>query len=227
MPIDADWYLAVFERRDVIEEMLPDKLDISGWYLRKTLRLFSKCNVALNEWLGSPIEYCAAPGFRAELAGLMPAYFNPIAATHHYRRMAEQALPRVSRSAASASRSCSMRCAHCWRAAGLLTRSRNRRPNLPTRRARMGIGRRASVDRYSIARKVRAIEGAPARCRGAHRGVAARAEAYKAARKRSIPTPRARPSLDRGCRSRLTPRLTGSASPPARPRSCRCARRRT
>ena len=26
-----DWYLSVFEARDVIEEMLPDQLDISGW----------------------------------------------------------------------------------------------------------------------------------------------------------------------------------------------------
>lgn len=87
-----DWYLSVFEQRDVIEEMLPDKLDLSGWELRKTLRLFSKCNLALNEWLGSPMVYSEAPGFRAELTALMPAYFNPIAATHHYRRMAEQAM---------------------------------------------------------------------------------------------------------------------------------------
>jgi predicted nucleotidyltransferase len=87
-----DWYVSVFEQRDVIEEMLPDALDVSGWDLRKALRLFGKCNLALNEWLSSPIIYSEAPGFRAELAALMPAYFNPIAATHHYRRMAEQAL---------------------------------------------------------------------------------------------------------------------------------------
>lgn len=87
-----DWYLSVFEQRDVIEEMLPDKLDISGWDLRKALRLFSKCNVALNEWLSSPIVYAETPGFRSALAALMPAYFNPVAALHHYRRMAEHAL---------------------------------------------------------------------------------------------------------------------------------------
>jgi predicted nucleotidyltransferase len=87
-----DWYLSVFEQRDVIEEMLPDKLDVSGWDLRKTLRLFSKCNVALNEWLGSPIVYGERPGFRSALQALTPTYFNPVAATHHYRRMAEQAL---------------------------------------------------------------------------------------------------------------------------------------
>jgi predicted nucleotidyltransferase len=89
---DRDWYLSVFESRDVIEEMLPDRLDISGWDLRKTLRLFSKCNLALNEWLGSPITYSEVPEFRRQLLDLIPQYFNPIAALHHYRSMADRAL---------------------------------------------------------------------------------------------------------------------------------------
>src|SRR5262245_54784292 len=87
-----DWYLSVFETRDVIEEMLPDQLDVSGWDLRKTLRLFSKCNLALNEWLGSPIVYSEVPAFHARLASLIPDYFNPIAAIYHYRSMADRAL---------------------------------------------------------------------------------------------------------------------------------------
>jgi predicted nucleotidyltransferase len=89
---DRDWYLSVFESRDVIEEMLPDRLDISGWDLRKTLRLFSKCNLALNEWLGSPITYSEVPEFRRQLLDLIPHFFNPIAAIHHYRSMADRAL---------------------------------------------------------------------------------------------------------------------------------------
>jgi predicted nucleotidyltransferase len=84
-----DWYLSVFEQRDVIEEMLPGDLDISGWDLRKSLRLFSKCNLALNEWFGSPLIYSEIAEFRAQLAALIPTYFNPIAGIHHYRRMAE------------------------------------------------------------------------------------------------------------------------------------------
>jgi predicted nucleotidyltransferase len=48
-----EWYLSVFEQRDVIEVAGPDPLDASGWELRKALRLFSKCNLALNEWLNS------------------------------------------------------------------------------------------------------------------------------------------------------------------------------
>jgi len=87
----SEWYLSVFESRDVIEEMLPDSLDVSGWDLRKTLRLFSKCNLALNEWLGSPIVYRETE-FRAALAQEIPNYFNGIAAVHHYRSMAERSL---------------------------------------------------------------------------------------------------------------------------------------
>lgn len=87
-----DWYLSVFEHRDVIEKMLEGDLDISGWDLRKTLRLFSKCNLALNEWIGSPIIYGGVAEFRTQLAALMPVHFNPIAGLHHYRRTAEQML---------------------------------------------------------------------------------------------------------------------------------------
>jgi predicted nucleotidyltransferase len=86
------WYLTVFESRDVIEKMLPGELDVSGWDLRKSLRLFSKCNLALNEWLGSPVVYSETSEFRSELRALIPMFFNPTRATHHYRSMAKQAL---------------------------------------------------------------------------------------------------------------------------------------
>ena len=87
-----DWYISVAASRDVIEEMLPGDLDVSGWDLRKTLRLFEKCNIALNEWLGSPIVYRQAPTFRKQLLRLMPSYFNPMAGLHHYRSMAVRTL---------------------------------------------------------------------------------------------------------------------------------------
>jgi predicted nucleotidyltransferase len=86
-----DWYVSVVEPRDVIEQMLPGDLDMSGWDLRKTLRLFSKCNLALNEWLGSPIVYSKVTAFRSQLLELMPRYFNPIAGIHHYRSMSIRA----------------------------------------------------------------------------------------------------------------------------------------
>lgn len=89
---EPEWYVSIAEPRDVIERMLPGDLDVSGWDLRKTLRLFAKCNLALNEWIGSPITYAEAPEFRRELGGLLPAFFNPIAAMNHYHNMAERTL---------------------------------------------------------------------------------------------------------------------------------------
>ena len=86
-----DWYLSVIEERDVIERMLPGDLDVSGWDLRKTLRLFARCNLALNEWLGSPLTYIEETGFRTGLAPLIPKFFNPIAGMYHYRKMAQAA----------------------------------------------------------------------------------------------------------------------------------------
>ena len=52
-----DWYLSVENRRDVIELPLSDELDVSGWELRKALRLLRKSNPPLLEWLKSPIVY--------------------------------------------------------------------------------------------------------------------------------------------------------------------------
>jgi predicted nucleotidyltransferase len=89
---EADWYSTIFEDRDVIEKMLPGDLDVSGWELRKSLRLFSKCNLALNEWIGSPVLYHDAHGFRSALNTLIPAFFNPMGAIHHYKSMAKQSL---------------------------------------------------------------------------------------------------------------------------------------
>lgn len=88
----TDWYVSIAEPRDVIEAMLPGDLDLCGWDLRKTLRLFAKCNLALNEWIGSPLSYAEAPEFRRQLAELIPTFFNPIAAMNHYCNMAERAL---------------------------------------------------------------------------------------------------------------------------------------
>jgi predicted nucleotidyltransferase len=87
-----DWYLRVFEQRDVIEPQGEGLLDPSGWELRKALRLFSKCNLALNEWLNSPIVYRETEGLRCQLQALIPAFFNPIAAINHYLSMARPAL---------------------------------------------------------------------------------------------------------------------------------------
>lgn len=86
-----EWYLSVFEQRDVIEVMGPDLLDASGWELRKALRLFAKCNLPLNEWFNSPLVYRENPDFQRLMQSLMADFFNPIAAVHHYLSMARTA----------------------------------------------------------------------------------------------------------------------------------------
>jgi uncharacterized protein len=84
-----DWYFRIDEPRDVIEAMLPGDLDLSGWDLRKTLRLFQRCNLALNEWLDSPIIYLERGDLAARMRELLPAAFRAPAGYHHYLRMAQ------------------------------------------------------------------------------------------------------------------------------------------
>ena len=42
-----DWYLSIDQKRDVIERPISDELDLSGWELRKALRLLRKSNPPL------------------------------------------------------------------------------------------------------------------------------------------------------------------------------------
>lgn len=80
-------YLGIDEQRDVIELPINDLLDISGWELRKALRLFRKSNAPLLEWLQSPIVYAQQDDFILELKSLMSQYFSPRATMHHYLSM--------------------------------------------------------------------------------------------------------------------------------------------
>ena len=87
-----DWYLSTDAApKDTIETMLPGDLDISAWALRKALRLFAGCNLPFCEWLTSPIQYFAVPGFLEEMREMLPKFFNPVKATHHYLSLAKQA----------------------------------------------------------------------------------------------------------------------------------------
>ena len=52
-----DWYLSLERRQDVIECLIVDDLDVSGWDVRKALQLLLKANSTLVEWLTSPIRY--------------------------------------------------------------------------------------------------------------------------------------------------------------------------
>ena len=85
-----EWYLSVLEGRDVIETPLDEHgLDIAGWDLRKTLRLFLKSNPALYEWLVSPIVYRDAEGFAADLRALAERAYSRRALAEHYLKISE------------------------------------------------------------------------------------------------------------------------------------------
>lgn len=88
-----DWYLMIEETpKDTIEAMLPNDLDISAWELRKALRQFAKGNLSLFEWFGSPIIYESDARFMAEMVSLIPDFFNPVKAMHHYLAIHDKAM---------------------------------------------------------------------------------------------------------------------------------------
>lgn len=83
-----DWYLSVDNHRDVIERPISDDLDISGWELRKALRLLRKSNPPLLEWLKSPVVYAHDGAFLAGFRELAAGYYSPVRCFAHYLHMA-------------------------------------------------------------------------------------------------------------------------------------------
>jgi predicted nucleotidyltransferase len=83
-----DWYLSIEDHRDVIEETVSKDLDISGWELRKALRLLRKSNPPLLEWLKSPVVYAEDETFIDPFRVLASAYGSPSRCFRHYLHMA-------------------------------------------------------------------------------------------------------------------------------------------
>lgn len=86
-----DWYLSVDleGRSDVFERPITDNLDVSGWDLRKALKLLRKSNPPLLEWLNSPIVYVEVSDIGRRLRELIPEFYSPIACGYHYLHMAQ------------------------------------------------------------------------------------------------------------------------------------------
>ncbi|MFH0895617.1 MAG: nucleotidyltransferase domain-containing protein [Bacteroidota bacterium] len=84
-----DWYLRIDDNKDSLEEILPNEIDLSGWELKKALKLFRKSNPPLLEWLRSPIVYMQQYSTADKLRVLLKDYFNPKSCIHHYLHMAE------------------------------------------------------------------------------------------------------------------------------------------
>lgn len=83
-----DWYLSVEEKKDNIETILPNDIDLAGWEMRKALLLFRKSNPPMLEWLRSPIVYKEALSTAVQLREAMKIYFNPKSCLYHYLNMA-------------------------------------------------------------------------------------------------------------------------------------------
>ena len=84
-----EFYLSIDKGRDVIEKEITDNMDLSGWDLKKTLKLFLKSNPPLFEWLQSPIVYMKKYSVYEKLKLLLPIYYSPISCMYHYKHMAE------------------------------------------------------------------------------------------------------------------------------------------
>lgn len=85
----VEWYLSIKEKRDVLEYPINNLLDISGWDIRKSLKLFRKMNPALLEWINSPIIYLKHSLFLEQLRELQGEYYSSKSCIYHYLNMAK------------------------------------------------------------------------------------------------------------------------------------------
>lgn len=86
-----EWYLSIDleNRRDVIERPVKNEIDLSGWDVRKALKLFHKSNPPLLEWLQCPFIYRERFSLAAQLRELLPEFYSPRACFYHYLHMAK------------------------------------------------------------------------------------------------------------------------------------------
>jgi predicted nucleotidyltransferase len=93
---DLKWYVGLAEDKDSIELFLENKdIDISGWDIRKTLRLLTKSNPPLLERLQSPIIYTVNDDFLSDMLTLARQFYSRIATIHHYLSMARKTLDSI------------------------------------------------------------------------------------------------------------------------------------
>lgn len=84
-----DWYLSIEQGRDVIEKPLNDRIDASGWDIKKALLLFRKSNPPILEWLCSPFIYLERDSIAGRLRKLLPEFYSPTTCLYHYLHMAQ------------------------------------------------------------------------------------------------------------------------------------------
>lgn len=88
-----DWYLSLTDKKDSIQRMLENnEIDITGWDLRKSLRLLMKSNPPLLERIQSTIIYRQDDQFVNSIVGLANNSYSRISTIHHYLSMAKKFL---------------------------------------------------------------------------------------------------------------------------------------
>ncbi|MCB9260939.1 MAG: nucleotidyltransferase domain-containing protein [Flavobacteriales bacterium] len=88
-----EWYFTVKEKEDHLSFMMEDGMfDITGWELRKSLRLLLRSNPPLLERLQSPIVYKSMEGFQAAMLDLAKQFYSRLATMHHYLSMAKKGM---------------------------------------------------------------------------------------------------------------------------------------
>jgi predicted nucleotidyltransferase len=93
---EKDWYLSLSEKKDTIERMLDNnEIDISGWDLRKCLRLLKKSNPPLLERIQSPILYKTDNNFLLRINEIAKTAYSRIASAHHYLGIAKKHIDEV------------------------------------------------------------------------------------------------------------------------------------
>lgn len=85
-----DWYLSVdLETKPDTIQQPPTVLDLSGWDIRKALKLFRKSNPPLLEWLQSPTIYREVGNLATAMRTRLARFYSPRSCAFHYWHMAQ------------------------------------------------------------------------------------------------------------------------------------------
>ena len=88
-----EFYLKLENTRDTLECELNEVYDISGWDLKKMLRLLNKSNPSIFEWLASPIVYKTTKEWDS-IKQIVNNHFSTIKALYHYNSITKNNLRR-------------------------------------------------------------------------------------------------------------------------------------
>ena len=89
-------YLCLDEKSDVIELPIDEVFDISGWDIKKALKLLYKSNPSLLEWFASPIVYKETKE-ASYIREVISLYFSQKKSYHHYQKMAKTLLKYINK----------------------------------------------------------------------------------------------------------------------------------